>query len=290
MLNSESVLMLAGDHRWQWEEWCDANAVDRGRIPAAKDLIVDAFLAARDESPAVEADGALLLDRQYASAAIDRAMREGITVGSPAELAGAFPLQWPASAFDERLPGSFAKVLIKDRPDFDASLRAAQFDKLLELQGWCRRNRRQLLIEVLVPRQDEPEDAFEESGRPKAIAAMIRESYAKGLTPEFWKIEGTTSAAGARIVDDAIAEQPGSRLIILGKNADPALIGRWFASAAGCRTASGFAIGRSVFWKPCTAFLQGRAPTADAVAAMKATYLSLVTAWADARAIRSAAR
>jgi 5-dehydro-2-deoxygluconokinase len=279
MLNSGTVYMLAGDHRWQWEEWCDANAVSRDRIADAKKLIVDAFLAARAESRPVAAHGALLLDTQYGDQAVRRAMSEGVTVGSPAERAGVFPLEWPRSHFAERIPGSFAKVLVKDRPDYDAALRTAQQDKLLELQRWCQTNGRQLVVEVLVPRDGEPEDEFEERGRPLAIASAIREAYARGLHPEFWKIEGTTSTSGARIVDDAVARHPGCRLIILGKNAEPALIGRWFTAAAACPTASGFAIGRSVFWKPCAAFLAGTSTASDAVNAMKATYLSLVSAW-----------
>jgi len=243
MLSLRTVYMLAGDHRWQWEEWCDANGVARQRIPEIKELIVDAFLAARVQSPHVATDGALLLDTQYGAAALARAIREGVTTGSPAERAGSFPLEWPASDFSSRVPGAFAKVLVKDRPDYDPAIRSGQRDKLLELQRWCRTHRRQLLVEVLVPRQDEADEEFEESGRPLAIAAAIREAYAAGIEPDFWKIEGTTSADGARIVDVAIAERPRSRLIILGKNADPALIGRWFASAAACRTAAGFAIG-----------------------------------------------
>jgi 5-dehydro-2-deoxygluconokinase len=279
MLSLRTVYMLAGDHRWQWEEWCDANGVARQRIPEVKELIVDAFLAARVQSPQVAIDGALLLDTQYGAAAIARAIREGVTIGSPAERAGSFPLEWPAADFSSRLPGAFAKVLVKDRPDYDPAIRASQRDKLLELQRWCRAHRRQLLIEVLVPRQDEAGEDFEERGRPLAIASAIRDAYAAGIEPEFWKIEGTTSADGARIVDTAIAERPHSRLIILGKNADPALIGRWFASAAACPTAAGFAIGRSVFWKPCVAFLQGTATAEQAVAAMIETYLALVEAW-----------
>jgi myo-inositol catabolism protein IolC len=279
MLSLRTVYMLAGDHRWQWEEWCDANGVVRQRIPEVKELIVDAFLAARVQSPQVAAAGALLLDTQYGAAAIARAIREGVTTGSPAERAGSFPLEWPAADFSSRLPGAFAKVLVKERPDYDPAIRSNQRDKLLELQRWCRAHGRQLLIEVLVPRQDEADEEFEESGRPLAIASAIREAYAAGVEPEFWKIEGTTSADGARIVDAAIAERPRSRLIILGKNADPALIGRWFASAASCRTAAGFAIGRSVFWKPGVAFLQGTATAEQAVAAMTETYLALVEAW-----------
>jgi len=279
MLSLRTVYMLAGDHRWQWEEWCDANDVARQRIPEIKELIVDAFLAARVQSPQVATDGALLLDTQYGAAAIARAIREGVTIGSPAERAGTFPLDWPAADFSSRLPGAFAKVLVKDRPDYDPAIRAGQRDKLLELQRWCRAHGRQLLIEVLVPRKDEAGEDFEERGRPLAIASAIRDAYGAGIEPEFWKIEGTTSADGARIVDAAIAERPRGRLIILGKNADPALIGQWFASAAACPTAAGFAIGRSVFWKPCVAFLQGTATAEQAVAAMIETYLALVEAW-----------
>lgn len=284
MLNADRVYMLAGDHRWQWEEWCDASGVARARIPEVKGLIVDAFVAARAASPAVSHHGALLLDTVYGGDAIGRALREGVTVGSPAEQAGSFPLAWPDGPFAARLPGSFAKVLVKDRPDYDPAVRAGQLEKLLELQRWCRANARQLLVEILVPRQSEPEDEFEDRGRPLAIASAVREAYASGLRPEYWKVEGTTSASGARLVDEAIAERDGSRLIILGKNAEPALIARWFASAAACRTASGFAIGRSVFWKPGTAFLMGTMTGADASAAMKATYLSLVAAWEEAAA------
>jgi myo-inositol catabolism protein IolC len=283
-LSRNGVYMLAGDHRWQWDEWCDANGVARAKIPGVKSVIADAFLAARRQSADVSRHGALLLDAQYAGDVIARAMAEGVTVGSPAEKAGAFPLEWPDSAFEARVPGAFAKVLIKDRPDYEPAVRAGQIEKLLELQQWCRANGRQLLVEVLVPRVNEPEGEFEEHGRPAALAAAIRDAYARGLTPDFWKIEGTTSSAGARIVDDAIAERDGCRLIILGKNADPVQIGRWFATAAACRTASGFAIGRSVFWKPGTAYLLGTMTASAAEEAMTATYLSLVAAWNGAAA------
>jgi len=42
--------MLAGDHRWQWEQFCDERRIDRARIADVKGLIVDAFLKARERS------------------------------------------------------------------------------------------------------------------------------------------------------------------------------------------------------------------------------------------------
>jgi len=272
--------MLAGDHRWQWEEWCDAQSVPRERIGEVKAVITDAFLAARQRSAVVARSGSLLLDDQYSRAQIARARSARAVVGTPAEKAGAFPLEWGS---DDLLfappPGSFVKVLVKDRSDYEPALRRGQFDKLEQLQRWCRAFATPLVVEVLVPRADEPEETFEGDGRPAMLARTIRDAYARGIEPEYWKVEGTTSAAGARTIDAAIAERGGSRQVVLGKNAEGATIAKWFSALAGCATPTGFAIGRSVFWKPGTAFLTGAMSAREAADAMTAGYLALIDVW-----------
>jgi len=180
------------------------------------------------------------------------------------------------------------KVLIKDRTDYDPAVRAGQFDKLLALQAWCRSFATPLLVEILVPRDGEREDDFDERQRPAMLAQSIRDAYARGLEPRYWKLEGTTSDAGAAAVDAAIAERPAGRQIVLGKGAEPALISRWFAAAASSRTLSGFAIGRSVFWNAGTAVLAGAMRADAAVDMMASAYLALVDAYVAAR--RAAAR
>ena len=133
-------------------------------------------------------------------------------------------------------------------------------------------------------RRGEPEDDVR-SGRPPGDAGRLHRARptARGLTPQFWKIEGTLAREGARTIDRAIAANAACRQIILGKAADIATIGRWFAAAADSPTASGFAIGRSVFWEPSAAFLSG-AKTADQAAADIAdNYLQLVDAWRQSR-------
>jgi len=104
MLSSTSVYMLAADHRWQWEEWCDARAIPRQRISDVKQLAADGFRLARDRAPLVREFGALLLDEQYASTAIADARRDGLVVGTPAEKAGTFPLACPLSHSSARSP------------------------------------------------------------------------------------------------------------------------------------------------------------------------------------------
>jgi 5-dehydro-2-deoxygluconokinase len=279
MLNPDCVYMLAADHRWQWEEWCDARAMSRSRISEVKRLAADGFRLARDRSPVVREFGALLLDTQYSTEVIADALGAGLTVGTPAEKAGAFPLTWSTDPFAAALIGTFVKVLVRFRPDDGEEIREGQWKKLDALQAWCHGAGTPLVIEVLVPRRQEAEETFEAAGRPAILAGFIDEAYRRGLTPEFWKIEGTPAAEGARTIDRAIAAQPQCRQIILGKAADLATIERWFAAASGSPTAVGFAIGRSVFWEPSTAFLAGASTADESAENICANYLRLVDAW-----------
>jgi 5-dehydro-2-deoxygluconokinase len=285
-MNCSRVFMLASDHRWQWEEWCDAHGVARPRIADVKNLVFDAFAAARARSEDVAQSGVLLLDTIYGADAVRRAREAGIPVGTPVEKAGVFPLAWQSDPFYEGQAGnSFVKVLVRYRPEWDRAARTEQMRKLLELQSWCRNERLVLLVEVVIMRRDEDETQFEEQGRPRLLAAMIRESYRRGLVPDIWKIEGTTHAAAAVVIDEAIREQPKPRQLILGKGAEHALIAKWFAAAAPLPSTAGFAIGRSVFWSPGTAYLTGKMQAADAVAAMTSAYLALIDEWRNVAAI-----
>jgi myo-inositol catabolism protein IolC len=279
MFNRDRVYMLAADHRWQWEEFCDARSISRTRIAEVKRLAFDAFLMARDRVAAVRESGALLVDEQYASGVIADALRAGVNVGTPAEKAGAFPLAWSMEPFSDALTGAFVKVLVRYRPDDEAGVRDGQWTKLDALQTWCGDAGKPLVIEVLVSRRHEAEDEFEAVGRPAMLAGFIGDAYRRGLAPAFWKIEGTLAPEGARTIDAAIANNPACRQIILGKAADLGTIDRWFAAAAACPTAVGFAIGRSVFWEASAAFLSGTRTAERASADICANYLQLVEGW-----------
>jgi 5-dehydro-2-deoxygluconokinase len=282
-LNPHRVYMLAADHRWQWEAFCDERSLPRERIRDVKRLAVDGFALARESSAAVRDFGALLIDEQYSSAAIAEGLKAGLTVGTPAEKAGAVPLAWATDPFSTALTGAFVKVLARYRDDDDPAILDDQWTKLEALQAWCRGAGKPLVLEVLVARKHEAEHEFEASGRPAMLAAFIAEAYRRGLTPEFWKIEGTLAPEGARTIDAAIAAHPSCRQIILGKAAELSTIDRWFAACAASATASGFAIGRSVFWEPSAAYLTGMNTADQAAAAIASTYLALADKWDASR-------
>ncbi|HZB26345.1 MAG TPA: DUF2090 domain-containing protein [Vicinamibacterales bacterium] len=279
-MNLSRIYMLASDHRWQWEEWCAGAGVPAPRIAEAKQLVFAGFTRARDRSDDVRRHGALLLDSTYGGRAVAAARSAGIPVGTPVERAGRFPLEWQDDPFHAGLEGdSFAKVLVRYRPEWTQAAKDAQLARLLELQAWCRREGMPLLLEIIIMRQDEDERDFEERGRPALLASVIRDAYSRGLVPDLWKIEGTSSASGASVIDAAIRERNRPRQLILGKGADTAIIEGWFAAAAALPSTAGFAVGRSVFWGPCTAFLQGRQEPAAAVEEIAGNYLGLIAMW-----------
>lgn len=274
------VYMLAIDHRWQWNEWCDKQGVDRARIPEVKRLAAGAFLRAREASEDVRRSGALLVDLTYGREAFEQAHAAGAPAGNPAERAGSFPLEW-ADAFDAALPGDFVKVLVRHRADLPAETVQAQMAKLLDLQTWCKGAGKPLVLEVLVTAAAE-DQRFEHEGRPRLLAEYIRNAYALGLVPQYWKIEGMPDAAALRIVDEAIGERAGARQLILGKGAGLDLVGKWFMAARGAASASGFAIGRTVYWDAATLFLLRKASAEEATAQIVANYRTVIDLWCHA--------
>jgi len=260
----EPVYMFAIDHRWQWEEWCDANNVDRARIPDIKSLAGEAFLSARESSEAIRRSGALLVDLTYGRQAFDATRAAGAVTGTPAERAGAFPLEWTAP-FDVALLGSFVKVLVRHRPDIAASVVLNQRQLLIDLQRWCAEQGKPLVLEVLVsPATNDSGTAespdFDAKIRPRMLAAYIREAYGMGIVPGYWKIEGMPDRAAFGIVDEAIRAVGGPRQLILGKGAGMDQVRRWFGAAAGAATAAGFAIGRTVYFDAAANWASGSPP------------------------------
>jgi 5-dehydro-2-deoxygluconokinase len=274
------IYMLASDHRWQWEEWCDKAGMARDRISEIKQLVLEGFVRARSRSADVRAHGSLLLDNKYGVAAVARAKAEGYPVGTPVERAGVFPLEWEREPFHALSEGnSFCKVLIRYRPEWPEADRRGQMDKLLQLQDWCRQSDVPLLVEIIIMKNGEDERDFEERGRPQMLGAVIREAYGRGLVPDVWKIEGTRSRDGARTIDAAIRERPEPRQVILGKGADPQSIASWFDAAAALSSTAGFAIGRSVFMDPARGYLTGVTSSDDAIETIASRYLALIEQW-----------
>jgi 5-dehydro-2-deoxygluconokinase len=279
MLSSDCVYMLAADHRWQWEEWCDARSIPRTRIPEVKRLAADGFRLARDRSPRVREFGALLLDAQYSSDVIGEARRDGLIVGTPAEKAGAFPLAWSTEPFERGAHRHVRQGLVRFRPDDADGDPRRPVAQAGHAPGVVPSRRYPVGRRSPRPAPAGTRGAVRYRGPSSDARRLHRRVVPPRSDPAVLEDRRHTRADGARTIDRAIAARPQCRQIILGKAADIATIERWFAAAHDSPTAVGFAIGRSVFWEPSTAFLAGSSTAADAAANICANYLQLVNAW-----------
>jgi 5-dehydro-2-deoxygluconokinase len=285
----DELYVLAADHRWQWHDWCEAHGRPRDIIPDLKGVAVEGFLAARGRSADVQANGAMLLDEEYSGPLIAALRARDIAVAAPVEKAGVFPLEWTAEPFWAALTGSMAKVLVRYRPDYPPSRVEAEQQALRELSDWCRHQACPWMLEVVVPTESgENEEQFAREVRPAAVARYIAQAYERGIRPDYWKLEGTTSVDGARLVDEAVQRVRGPAFLVLGKAAPLETIERWFRAAQAMKTAAGFAIGRSIYWDPAARYALGEISRAEAIEIVAETYLTTIDLWQNSAGARVA--
>jgi myo-inositol catabolism protein IolC len=68
--------------------------------------------------------------------------------------------------------------------------------------------------------------------------------------------------------------------VVLGRGADDAAVDRWLRAAAGVPGYAGFAIGRSIWWDPLQAFVDGTSERGAAAAVIAANYRRFMEVYA----------
>ncbi len=273
------VLAFAFDHRSQLEALCDAAGVTHGHIPYFKDLCFQALVQVRGN----RSDLGLLLDGRYGQATLARATGRGLWIGRPIELPGSRPLRFDDGPDLGRVLKEWprehcVKCLAFYHPDDPEALRSEQIERLQILQDAARGSFHDLLIEIIASKSGLPED-------DQTTARAIRQLYAAGLYPDWWKLPDPGSDAAWNAVAEAIqAHDPHCRgVLLLGLEAPEAALEAAFARAAGHPICKGFAVGRSIFGGPAEDWLNNRIDDQTAIDRMADAYARLIAAWDKAR-------
>ncbi len=275
------ILALACDHRVQLEQLADEVGASRARIAAFKVLAVEAACEVAAGRPGF----GMFLDGRYGREALFAASRAGLWVARPIERTGSRPLDFESSTAEQ--PGSLGAQLVEwpldqvvkclcfYHPDDDEALRRRQERELLRAQDACRRQNRDLLIEIIAGRHG----ALADDTIPRVLSRL----YEGGLKPDWWKLEPQRSreawSAIGRVIE---AGDPHCRgVVMLGLDAPAEQLVEAFAAAATTGLVKGFAIGRTIFIDPARAWLSGRISDAQAVETMAQRFRALVQAWHD---------
>ena len=263
--HDDPLFILAMDHRASFGktlfEVKDDNP-DPEQVAAmtsAKRMILEGLRAAL---PAVTYGRAgVLVDERYGQDVINatRAGGQSVVLAIPVEASGHdwFTLEWGGHWLGhvEAIRPDYAKVLVRDNPDFDPAEREQQFGRLAQVSAGLHGIGVPLLYELLVPatgaqldRAGHDASAYDRDIRPGLVAQVIADNQAHGVEPALWKVEGLETAEAAhQVADQARAGGRPTDLIVLGRDAPAERLDHWLEVASQVSAFVGFAIGRSIW-------------------------------------------
>ena len=282
------LAVLAFDHRSQFEELAQGAGLDSadapGRIGAFKRLLVEGARAGAAQAGAAARTTTgvgILLDDRYGDDVLPVLTGGDWWIGRPVEVPGSRPLAFEVADLSLAMrtwpTEHVAKCLVIYHPDDAAELRAAQLERLLALQAACIGTDRELLIEVIPPREAPSAD--------DTLARALAQIYAAGIRPDWWKLPPPGGTAAWQGIADCIARHdPHCRgVLLLGLEASEAELAKSFVAAAPHAVCKGFAVGRSIFAEPAAAWFAGRMTDAAVIASVADRYARLIALWHRAR-------
>ena len=294
-----SLYILAFDHRGSFVKKFFGlaglpNPEETERIADAKTVIFEGFRRAVEEGAPKEYGG-ILVDEQFGADIARTAKKEGFNFAMPVEKSGQdefdFDYGDDFGAHIEEFDPTFTKVLVRYNPEGDAGMNERQTERLRRLSDWLHERDRKFLFELLVPAEPAQlesvggdADRYDRELRPELMRRAIAALQDAGVEPDIWKIEGIDTREDCqRIAEQTRAGgRDGVVCVVLGRGASDDAVIQWLRQGAGVPGYIGFAIGRTIWWDPLKAFVDGQSSREDAAAAIAANYRRMIDVYAEA--------
>jgi myo-inositol catabolism protein IolC len=298
--HDDPLFILAMDHRDSFGKTLfgvQDDSPDDTQLAAMKSAKQLIFEGLQQAVPRLASGRAgVLVDEQYGQCVIDKVAGGGtpVVLAVPIEASGhpwftlAYGDQWLEHV--ERIRPDYAKVLVRDNPDFDQPHRDRQLDQLALVTAGLAKIGTPLLYELLVPATDDQlgragkdVDGYDRDIRPGLVVQVIADNQAHGVEPTLWKVEGLETVEAARqVADQAKAGGRTADLIVLGRDAPVDRLDHWLQVASQVPAYVGFAIGRSI-WEDVTGEYEasdhGQAAADSARSKITERYLGFVSQW-----------
>ena len=295
------LYILAFDHRGSFQKKFfgiegEPDAEQTAIIADAKHLIFEGMLQAIGGGADAYSAG-VLVDEQFGSTVPAEARERGLKVAMPAERSGQpmFDFQYDEEfgAHIEKFDPDFTKVLVRYNPDGDAEENRVQLGKLKVLSDWLHGHDRKFLFELLVPAEDAQlasvggdSDRYDAELRPELMRRAIVEIQDAGIEVDIWKIEGVDERSDCEML--AAQTRAGGRdgvvCVVLGRGADDAKVDHWLTQAAPVEGFVGFAIGRSIWWDPLKAYVDGKIERSAGARKIAENFLRFIAVYERAKA------
>ncbi len=297
----EKLYILAFDHRGSFQKKFfsidgDPDPEQTAMIADAKHLIFEGIVRAvgAGADPAVTG---VLVDEQFGSTVPAEAREHGLKLAMPAERSGQnmFDFQYGEDfgAHIESFDPDFTKVLVRYNPDGDGAENREQLGKLKRLSDWLKQHDRRFLFELLVPAEPAQlesvggdADRYDAELRPELMRRAISEIQDAHIDVDIWKIEGVDERADCEmlVAQARSGGRDGVVCVVLGRGANDDKVDQWLRAAAPVDGFVGFAIGRSIWWDPLKAYIDGKIDRASGAQKIAENYLRFVKVYERAEA------
>lgn len=265
---NKPLFILPFDHRTSFikgifgDEVKEINNDQKQRIIEEKQIIYEAFKkAVLEKIPKEEA--AILVDEEFGDSILQDAVKNSFNTCLTTEKSGQeifdFEYKDNFSEHIKKYNPKFVKALIRYNPEGEIEVNKKQEEKLRILNDFCHNEGYLFLLEVLIPPTKEQLEnsggnllEFEEKIKPELTLKMINLLRRANIEPDVWKLEGLNSQNDYEKICLKIKE--GNRenvsMVILGRGERKELVDEWIIQGAKEKGVIGFAIGRTIFWKP----------------------------------------
>ncbi|HEY5052628.1 MAG TPA: DUF2090 domain-containing protein [Solirubrobacterales bacterium] len=296
----QQLYILAFDHRGSFQKKFfgiegEPDPEQTAMIADAKHLIFEGLQQAVAAGADAAATG-VLVDEQFGGSVPEEARAQGLKLAMPAERSGQnmFDFQYGADfpKHIEVFDPDFTKVLVRYNPDGDVAENSEQLKKLKQLSDWLHAHERKFLFELLVPAEeaqlqamDGDSDRYDAELRPELMRRTIAAIQDAKIEVDIWKIEGVDERSDCEmlVAQARSGGRDGVVCVVLGRGADDAKVDLWLTQAAPVDGFIGFAIGRSIWWNPLKAYVDGKIDRAAGARKIAENYLRFVAVYERAK-------
>lgn len=254
---TKPLFMLAFDHQSTFEK----AGVDN--ISELKQIIYEGF----KRSLGVVQNAAILIDEKYGDEILKDAKKNGHTVAIKIEKSGqeGFIFEYGedfASHIGKYNP-DFAKVVVKVASREQNDVSDLTKNNLKKLSDYCHSHEVKFLLELI------------SDSNVNLILKTIVELQDVAVEPDVWKIEGMESDLDyLSIVQEARKNgRDNVSIVILGRGEDKETVEGWIKASSKIPGIIGFAIGRTIFWRPVIEFNSAKITKERAIEQISQNYI-----------------
>lgn len=274
------LCVFAFDHRNQFFDMAQQAGASEQRIPALKQLLVQA-VEQTEAAFGLTGKIGVLIDDRYGEDALNAATGRGWWIGRPIELPGSNPLQfdWGRSVGSRLISWPkehVIKCLVQLHPDESVESRLEQEAQIKALYDAAQISGHELLLEIIPPKSM--------PSAPDTVLRAVKRLYNIGIYPEWWKLE-SMSAEQWRAIDALVQERdPYCRgVVLLGLHAPVDDLAESFKASCASTTCRGFMVGRTIFHEPSRRWLAGDINDAQLISEARANFEELIVIWKKTR-------